>query len=99
MKWLEEIHIRFSKTDYEYLRSEFEQLRQKLKREKNTELTLYHKAGLNSDIKLFLNHHSEKLETEGSALGLRIKAELENYGIVNHSVWIKVKQQIKGENK
>lgn len=99
MKWLEEIHVRFSKNDFEHLKSEFDQLKKRLKMENKTELTLYHKAGLNSDIKLYIEHHSEKLELEGSALGLRIKAELENYGIVNHSVWIKVKNAKHGEIK
>jgi hypothetical protein len=95
MKWLEEIQVRFLRNDYEHLRGEFEQLKQKLKKENKIELTLYSKAGLNSDIKLYLTHHSEKVETEGSALGLHIKAELENYGIVNHSVWIKAKENKK----
>ena len=95
MRWLEEIHVRFSKNDFEQLKKELIKLRKELNKEKDIQLQLYQNKDLNSDFKLHLIHNSEMIEI--TPIGMHIKSELENFGRVNHSTWLEVNDN-EGEN-
>jgi hypothetical protein len=53
--------------------------------------TLRH-ATLETDVSIHLHWNSERPESNGSALGLRLTQVLKEFGLVDHSVWVEEKQ-------
>ncbi len=51
-------------------------------------IEFYRHAILESDLSLHLLWDSDQLEKNGSALGLHLAQALEEFGLVDHSIWI-----------
>ena len=52
-------------------------------------ISLYHNASVETDISIHLQWEAEKRTPGKSDLGLRLASSLEEYGRVNHSIWLK----------
>ena len=49
---------------------------------------MYRHALWETDWSLHLHWESQKPENNGSALGLRLSQALEEFGLVDHSIWL-----------
>jgi hypothetical protein len=56
------------------------------------EMKTYRHAALETDFSLHLYWECERMEQNGSALGLRLAQALKEFGLVDHSVWVENKQ-------
>jgi len=88
MKWLEIIKLRSTVIDSRVLEELFSTV-QKLSQDGLVEISIYHHAGLETDLSLHLHWESGRLEQNGSAPGLRLARALKEFGLIDHSVWIK----------
>jgi hypothetical protein len=52
----------------------------------------YRHATLENDLSLHIHWESERLEQNGSALGLRLAQALKEFGLIDHSVWVEEDQ-------
>jgi len=84
MKWIEIIDLRTS--------GEFsEEVKQNLAavvEEINPAVKFYMHAFMNTDFSIHIEHDSEKVDKNGSSLGIQIASNLKAFGLVNHNVWI-----------
>ncbi len=89
MSRLEIIHLRSSG---EPLESLGHRIRESLASAgKNTEVTLYRRDGLETDIAVHLHHPVPPGEHGLSGLGLRLASSLRAFGLVEHTLWEELK--------
>ncbi len=92
MKWLEIIELRAADGNREQLDLMLNNLiKEAAKEGRNHETVVYKHTVINNDFSIHLNHDTMEVESGGSQLGLSILTNLKEYGLVNHSVWIKRK--------
>jgi hypothetical protein len=87
MKWVEIIKLRSSGEASGPLKAFLSAIAQNTQRGL-VETRIYRHAAWKTDWSLHLQWESEKLEKNGSALGLRLSHALKDFGLVDHSVWI-----------
>jgi hypothetical protein len=91
MKWLEIIELRTVDCNRDFLESYLQKLIVEINKETKVEVAkVYSRNLLNTDFSIHLIHDSNKAETNGSTLGLRIISGLKEFGLVNHSIWIEM---------
>jgi hypothetical protein len=92
MKWLEVIHLRAAQQDSDVLDGLLDQLVEEIRSEKGSgKINLFRRAHLETDICLQLQHESEQVKLSGSRLGMHLAMALKKFGMVNHTVWVKGK--------
>jgi len=50
---------------------------------------VYNRFGLESDISIHIINKSEKPDINGSQAGMQLVSSLKEFGLTNHSIWIK----------
>jgi hypothetical protein len=97
MKWLEVIKLRSAGKDSRLLEELLLSI-EKLNQSGLVEMRTLHNAALESDWSIHLHWESERPEQNGSSLGLRLAKTLEEFGLVDHSIWIEEEKK-KGKKK
>jgi hypothetical protein len=88
MKWAEVIIVRSTGDRFMRLTSALKNLMEEVdKKHRRAHIRLYKRQGVDSDICLVLLHEGEKVGFDGSRIGLRLTAALQEFGMVNHTVW------------
>jgi len=87
MKWIEIIRLRSAENASEPLKA-FLPAMGKNGQPGLLEARIYRHASWETDWSLHLLWESGKPEKNGSTLGLRLSRALEEFGLVDHSVWI-----------
>ena len=91
MKRLEIIHLRSSGEPLESLGN---RIRGSLGAvDKNTEVTLYRREGLETDIAIHLHHLEPPVREGPSGLGLRLASALRAFGLVEHTLWKELEER------
>lgn len=91
MKWIEVIELRSVDRNRELLESKLQKLIQEVDKEAKTQaIKAYCRAMIDTDFRIHLFHDSEKVEKNGSQLGLRLASALKVFGLVNHGIWIEM---------
>jgi hypothetical protein len=57
------------------------------KKTKPFTIKLYRHGSLTTDYSLHLVYNMEKIDVNGSPLGLRLVSALKEFGLINHNVW------------
>ena len=88
MKWIEVIRLRSVGRNREMLESKIQGLIKEVRMGgQNQVIMAYGRLLIHTDFIIHLYHDSGKVEREGSRLGLCLVNALEEYGLVNHSMW------------
>jgi len=87
MKWLEVIKLRSAGKDSRLLEELLLSI-EKFNQSGLVETKTFHHAALESDWSVHLRWESVRPEQNGSTLGLRLAKALEEFGLVDHSLWI-----------
>lgn len=89
MKWMEAIDLRTFGNGLDMLKHELISLGTEIdKRNGLKEIKLYCHASIDTDLSVHLYWEGEDADIHGSALALRLASALEEFGRVNHTVWI-----------
>lgn len=96
MKRLEIIHLRMGNTLPHGLVDEIRKL--PLKQQSDTDITIYHREGLSTDLSVHVSHQADSEELP-SPLGMTVTFALREHGMVDHSVWTEEQTQKKEELK
>ena len=89
MNWIEIIDLRSAENGREVLKQTL--LRPVTKNDQKgglKEISLYHNASVETDLSIHLKWNAEVKNPKQSGLGLRLASALEEFGRVNHSIWI-----------
>ncbi len=87
MKWVEIIKLRSAGNDPRGLNDLL--LPMSDLRQSGLEIGIYRHAALESDVSIHLYWDTEGPVRSGSELGLQLARTLEEFGLVDHSIWIK----------
>ncbi len=91
MKWLETIELRSVDGNRKFLEPQLQKLISEVDKEtKKRAIKIYSRVMIDTDFSIHLFHDSNKVENNGSQLGLRIASALKEFGLVNHSIWIEM---------
>ena len=90
MKWLEIIELRSVDINRELLESQLQKLIDEVDKEKKQAIMAYSRVLIDTDFSIYLFHDSKNVENSGTTLGLRLSSALKEFGLVNHSTWIKM---------
>lgn len=89
MNWLEIIELRTSENNSETVVRELSQLINDINQlGKQTDVKLYFKTYLKTDLSIHIKHNKGPINQKGSDLGLQIASNLKTYGLVNHNFWV-----------
>ncbi len=89
MKWLEIIELRAADCNREQLDPMLNNLMKETAQEGVNHVTVvYNHAVIKNGFCIHLKHDTMEVESGGSQMGLSILANLKEYGLVNHSIWI-----------
>ena len=89
MQWVEIISIRTGGSGRVFNQQEFIEIVHNENRKWNkTKIKFFRHSSLSADFCVLLTHDSEKPAERGSGLGIRLAWLLEEYGFVNHTVWL-----------
>ena len=93
MQCLEIIELRSADSNREELMQRFNKLVIEVDKEaENTSIKIYNRVNINIDFSIHLLHNSEKIDYNGSQLGLSLASELKDFGLINHAVWLEYKK-------
>jgi hypothetical protein len=87
MKWIEVIDLRSTGNDQKTLKHMLKTLT-KNNQKSGLKIILYHNTPVESDISIHLQWEDKERTPEKSDLGLHLALALEEFGRVNHSIWI-----------
>ena len=91
MKWLEIIELRSAGSNRKMLESQLQNFINEVNREaKQQAIKVYSRVIVDTDFSIHLYHNTDKIEKNGSPLGVRLASALKEFGLVNHSVWIEM---------
>ncbi len=91
MKWLETIELRSVGNKRKLVESQLQKLINEVNKEtKKPAIKSYSRVLIDTDFSIHLFHDSKKVDNSGSELGLRLASALKEFGLVNHSIWIKM---------
>lgn len=89
MKWIEVIELRSINSNRELLESKLQKLIDEMDEgTRKPAIKAYSRAVIDTDFRIHLFHDSDKVEKNGSRLGLRLASALKAFGLVNHGIWI-----------
>ncbi len=89
MQWLEMINIRLNGNDSLEEKEVFQQFINSVSTpHPELQLRMFQHATLPSDFSFLIVNKSEPLSSRGSEFGIQLAWLLEEYGVVNHSVWL-----------
>lgn len=89
MKWLEVIELRSVEKDLELLKSQLKRLTTDIEKEHKMQvIMIYCRLLIDTDFSIHIFHDRDKVDNEGSSLGLRIASALKEFGLVNHKILI-----------
>lgn len=95
MKWLEILSLRSAGNRLELLDHELLKLIKEIEGEKGLlEMKLYRNGAVDTDLSLHLHWESPGVERGGSSLGLQLVHLMEEFGLINHSVWVEEGKEI-----
>jgi hypothetical protein len=95
MKWLEVIELRSVNCNKELLESQLLELIDEVEKAASKQtIKSYRRVMIDTDFSIHLCHDSTEGENRASPLGLRIASALEEFGMVNHSIWIEIPGQM-----
>jgi len=86
MQWMEIIKLRSAGNDPGRLNDVLLSIRELT--ESGMEIRIYRHAALESDLSMHLYWDTEGPGRSGSGLGLQLAKALEEFGLVDHSVWM-----------
>ena len=87
MKWLEVIKLRSAGKDSRSMEELLLSIG-KFNQAGLVETKTFRHASLDSDLSIHLHWESERPERNGSPLGLRLVRALEEFGLIDHSIWV-----------
>ena len=87
MKWLEVIKLRSARKDPEFLKELLASI-DEFSQSGLVGMKTYHHAALETDLGIHLHWESEKLEQNGSTIGLHLAQALREFGLIDHSIWV-----------
>ncbi|MGD2272864.1 MAG: hypothetical protein PVI06_20880 [Desulfobacterales bacterium] len=91
MKWVELIELRSIDKNRDMLKSELQKLIHSVdKQRKHQVIMAYRRVLIDTDFCIHILHDSNKVDNNGSQLGLRLASALKAFGLVNHSIWIEI---------
>jgi len=89
MKWMEVIKLRIAEKSSEFIEQNVERLIQEIGKSGSMKnITLYHNAMVNNDLRIQLHWESGKVEPQGSETGLCLVHVLKEFGLTSHSTWV-----------
>lgn len=92
MNWIEIIELRSAGNELEALKQTLAGMVSKTDRNGGLKkMSLYHNALVETDISIHIQWETGERAPEKSDLGLRLASALEEFGRVNHSIWIEDK--------
>jgi len=91
MKWLEVIKLRSARKDPELLKELLASI-DEFSQSGLVEMKTYHHTALETDLSVHLHWQSEKLEQNGSTIGLHLAQALREFGLIDHSIWVENKK-------
>jgi len=97
MRWLEIIKLRSSRNNtgaFKEILASVDELSQS----GLTEIRVYRHAVLESDLSLHLYWETKGPERDGSGLGLHLAQTLKDFGLLDHTIWIRAQRTIKKNN-
>ena len=89
MKWLEIIEVRIKEGKSKV----FEQLLNQLEKEENRNMKIvriFRHCNISTDYSFHLYHQSDRLDRDGSQLGLNLAAAFREMGIVHYNTWVEL---------
>lgn len=94
MEWIELITLRSLDGNRKRLESELRRLIDEVnRREPKQVINMYRRVRIDSDYSIELYHDSEKVDSGGSPLGLRLMCALKDFALVNHSMWVEMNSE------
>jgi len=87
MKWIEIIKIRTAGTNFRLLKELLIPVR-KLSQIGLTETRIFHHAAMEQDWAIHLHWETAAPELNGSRLGLHLVRAVNDFGLIDHTVWI-----------
>ncbi len=88
MKWIEVVQLRVADGNRNMMASKLKQLTCTIgNNSRPQEIVTYSRALIDTDYSIHIIHDSDKVEGQGSPLGLQLATVLKAFGLVNHSVW------------
>jgi hypothetical protein len=89
MAWLEIIEIRAVGSKRELLESQLQDLINVVNQDTNLQtIKVYMHVILETDFSIHLFHDSQKVDTSCSSICTRLVSSLNDFGLVNHTVWV-----------
>jgi len=96
MQWLEIINIRLSRNDFLFNHKNFQNLVSHVQKEwHSSQIKFFQHTNLSADLSIFIYHQSTSPAKRGSDLGIHLAWLLEEFGSVNHTVWLEAKNSLK----
>jgi len=88
MNWVKIIEIRSVNKKRGLLETELiKAIKEMNDNQKYDKFFIFKRVFPDTDFHIHVLHNSDKIEQEGSNLGLHLKFALKKFGLVNHSVW------------
>jgi hypothetical protein len=87
MKWLEVIKLRSAGKDCQLI-DELLLSVNKFNQVGLVETKTFRNASLDSDLSIHLHWESERPEPNGSPVGLHLARTLNEFGLIDHSIWV-----------
>jgi hypothetical protein len=94
MKWVEMIELRSVENNRELLEPQLQQLIHDVSKDTHAPtIKVYKRVMIDTDVSIHLVHDSTHVERSGSPLGVRLASSLQEFGLVNHNVWVEIHSQ------
>lgn len=94
MKWVEVIQLRVTGCDKDLLKSELLKLINESDKSTGEQMMMvYGRVLVDTDYTIQIIHKTKNVENNGSSLGLRLVSALKAFGLVNHSIWVELKNK------
>ena len=88
MKWIEVVQLRAAGSNRAMITSKLKQLTRTIgNNSRPHKITTYSRVQIDTDYSIHSIHDSDKVDVQGSPLGLQLANTLKAFGLVNHSVW------------
>ena len=92
MKWIEVVQLRTADSNRTIIASKLKQLTRTIgNNNRPHKIITYSRVLIETDYSIHIIHNSDKVEVQGSHLGLQLANTLKAFGLVNHSVWGEIK--------
>jgi len=89
MNWLEIIELRTVNSNQNVLESKLKLVLDEIHKAASKHIIkVYNRLALDSDLSVHLLHSSNKVDINGSPVGLQLVSALKEFGLTNHSIWI-----------